>query len=331
MAKDKNAVLDKGLGFIGARQHEHGYWEEFAISEVGSSNQWVTAYIACALLRQDRDVASKQVKKAAAWLLATELPGGGWGYNHRTPADADSTANALRMLAGCSATKGDRALLGRLADFLISFQDHDTGGFVTYRPSEAGVLARTGWCRSEVSVTAMAGLALLETDHEQYRETLLRIKTFLLRSRLPDGCWGSYWWNGRMYGTSLALRFLWQIGAQAAAKKGTKWVAGQLGSPLSPFQTALALSVLGTADGGQEYAEHLSGGIARLTEAQQPDGGWHSDDMLKVQNPYEHLPPWKRPGNIPTRLVRDQNRLFTTATVLEALKFPQLPSRCSPG
>ncbi len=317
-------ALQKSLEFIGARQNEKGYWEDFHISEVATSNQWVTAYISYALLEQDNAV--KYVKKAAAWLLATELPGGGWGYNNTTPADADSTSNVLRLLASFNETNGERELLYRLADFLISFQDNDTGGFVTYRPDKTYVFAQSGWCRPEVSVTAMAGAALLRVDKERYLEVLLQIKDFLLRNQLSAGCWESYWWNGRMYGTSLAVSFLWQIGERTAARKGLAWIIRQQDFLLSPFNKALALFVLEMTKEGPEYTKILAISIEWLTEVQQPDGGWSSDNILKVPNPYEKLPPWERPGNIPTRLVQDQNRLFTTATVIRVLR--RLPIRC---
>jgi len=317
MGKEEKTALNKGIDFICALQNEKGYWEDFNISEVGPSNQWVTAYIGCSLINSD--IALKYVKKAADWLLASELLGGGWGYNDNTLADADSTSNALRMLASFNETNENRELLCRLADFLISFQDNDTGGFLTYRPDSAGVLAQSGWCRSEISVTAMAGLALLKVDKKRYRNNLLQIKNFLHKTQFKNGSWESYWWNGRMYGTSLAASFLWQVGESTAARKGIEWIIGQLDPLLSPFDTALALSALGIASNGQEYREIMGKGLNRLTKVQHDDGGWGSESILKVPNPYENLPPWERTGNIPTRLVQDQNRLFTTATVIGAL------------
>lgn len=319
MEKDKTTALKKGIAYIGALQNGHGYWEDFAISEVGSSNQWVTGYIGYALLQQNDT--SEYLKKAAAWLLASELPGGGWGYNHNTLADADSTANAIRLLANFSEINGNKKRLYRSADFLLSFQDHDTGGFVTYRPDMAQVFARSKWCKPEISVTAMSGLALLGIAGKRYREVLLHIKKFLLKRQLPEGCWDSYWWNGPMYSAGLSVSFLKQTGEDAAVKKGLAWIIGQLDSPLSPFDTALALSALKTAHDRQGgYAEIADTVLIRLLEMQRPDGSWDPDPILKVPDPYENLPPWERIGNIPTRCVEEQHRLFTTATAVGALK-----------
>ena len=55
--------------------------------------------------------------------------------------------------------------------------------------------------------------------------------------------------------------------------------------------------------------------VDQLIEDQAPDGSWSSPPMLRVTR-RDCLDPWK-PGD-PDPLFRDQNRLFTTATVIDA-------------
>ncbi|MHB1793970.1 MAG: hypothetical protein ACYCPO_03295 [Acidobacteriaceae bacterium] len=84
--------------------------------------------------------------------------------------------------------------------------------------------------------------------------------------------------------------------------------------PQTPFESALLLSsFLWLPD----IAKHQDVWplVDQLIEDQASDGSWCSRPMLRVTR-RDCLEPWK-PGD-PDPLFRDQNRLFTTATVMDA-------------
>jgi len=170
------AAKAKAVDFIKKMQTEDGSWQDFLISQVGLSDQWVTGYIGYVLQAQKDTMLCSS--KAANWLLNTELSGGGWGYNKENLADADSTANVIRFLSIFSHPT-TRDLLYRWGNFLCSFQDANTGGFITYKIEEDSIFAKSGWCKPEVSVSAMAGLALFGIDREYYKKTLEQVTYYL--------------------------------------------------------------------------------------------------------------------------------------------------------
>ncbi len=90
---------------------------------------------------------------------------------------------------------------------------------------------------------------------------------------------------------------------------------------LNSFERALLLSSLLFFPRGRERA--ILDLLDQLVESQEADGSWESAPMLRVTR-RDCFEPWK-PGD-PDRLYCDQNRLFTTATVLEALSVFQPPA-----
>src|SRR6476620_7019040 len=95
--KQKDRAIMRARTFIESQQSSDGNWTDFYIPRIGWSTHWVTSYIANLLLYADATAA--YLYKARAWLCASELSSGGWGYNQNNLADADSTANVTRFLA----------------------------------------------------------------------------------------------------------------------------------------------------------------------------------------------------------------------------------------
>jgi hypothetical protein len=280
------ASVARGAAFLLTGQDVDGGWRDFDLKP-GVATAWTTAYVA-ARVADLTDVAPKAapaVEAAAEFLRAHREPGGGWAYNRRCPPDADSTALALLFLAG-------REPAPRLKDaaVLAAFQESG-GGFATYRPWRAD----HAWARPHAEVTATALRALtvfLPPDH-----AILRTGRDWLARRAVHLGDAAYWWVTPAY---LALE-LARLGAPDADAEG-----GDRGAT-DAFSSALILerSVLrGAAPAAIDAA------AGELIARQGSDGSWPSDPILRVPDPAR-----RGPGSIHA----DQNRLFTTATVVSAL------------
>ena len=73
-------------------------WEDFA-STAGSSSEWVTGFVLWGLGAKPT---SPVVAAATEALIARQRKDGSWGYCHKVPGDADSTAWALIGLGGAA-------------------------------------------------------------------------------------------------------------------------------------------------------------------------------------------------------------------------------------
>jgi squalene cyclase len=308
--------IDKGIEYIINNQDQEGFWNDFFIKEVGVSNQWVTGYIGHSLAGES--LPKNSILKAINQLIITRLDSGGWGYNDKNVSDADSTANVINFMSSFNQKPIDTILLETLCDFLLTFQEDKTGGIMTYKPNDANIFAKSGWCKPEISVSAMTGITLFKVNKEKYKTAIDEIKKFVIQSQSSEGYWETYWWRDRMYGTNLACRFLYLIGEQHTAQKALQWVLDSYIEPNS-FCKALALSTVLTDSYKIQTCDFLWDLIKWLIEEQNSYGYWTGDKILKLPNPYGNLAPWKRPCWIPTRDISDQNNLFTTATVIAAL------------
>ncbi|HEV2343860.1 MAG TPA: type 2 lanthipeptide synthetase LanM [Actinocrinis sp.] len=330
---DLRAAIHAGLGYVAGRQEPDGSWRDFAIRESGVSDQWVTAYVA-ANLRRIR-AAGPLVKAARGWLLEAGSPGSGWGYNGKQAPDADSTANALLLLADTRGAADDPGDVTAAAEVLAGFRCEEDGGFRTYAPlhAEGGWLyTGSAWCRSQPCVTALAGEALHASGLKRYRKQAADAADYLRARQDPAGFWEAYWWHGRLYATYRACRLLVRVGDREQARRAAEWVAGSIldggawaeGRDADPtaFATALAVATLVLVAGGTTGPDRAAllgaaeRGVRRLLGTQKEDGGWPSAPILRVPPPSEYEP-WRSPSAGP--LVADQNRLFTSATVLAAL------------
>jgi squalene cyclase len=161
---------------------------------------------------------------------------------------------------------------------------------------------------------------------------------YLRDSQKEDGYWISYWWCEREYATAHAVRALAMhndSGDFQRIKRALDWTSGKIsveGSVQnsdfpggSPFATALALQTLAAPTimktGNQK---NISKNCANwLLGQQQPDGSWQSSARLRIPPPGEQYPDRIQKWNYHTlgggSMRKDQNRLFSTATVLNAL------------
>jgi len=336
--------LSRALAFVRSSQEPTGAWSDF-YTTANESTDWVTGYVAQAIqdLRSDRAT----LDRAAGWLAQRRFPTGGWGYHRGVVQDADSTAACLSFMVNHLSAPDVK----RSVQALISFQ-HPDGGLGTY--SDPQGVARvmhvdqttdfSGWCGPHPCVTATAVLALCAcSSHVECSRAVNAAVRYLLDRQRKDGAWNAYWWHSDVYATAQSVRALGLAtlcGAEnarqdvdAARQRGlaflleTQHDSGAWGAYFEskdcPFQTALALSALLT-DPAPSCVSAARAAASYLLHSQQVNGSWHAaGPIMRLPRPDDKRP-WEWPravdrGTTLGTLVRDQCRLFTTATVLEAL------------
>ncbi|MDD4051726.1 MAG: hypothetical protein PHR28_07510 [candidate division Zixibacteria bacterium] len=293
-------TIRAGAEYILSRQHHDGYWEDFNLPP-GRADMWVTAYVGLKLKsildRFDVPDFRGALVKAAAWIDRTKTADGGWGYNRSCPTDADSTAHALLFLHRMS-----YAVSPEYRTVLTGFLRPD-GGVSTYRPS----CEKDAWGVSHPDVTAMVGIVLRELFPDR-DDALSRIVTYLRDNRGEDGLWNSYWWNTPLYATALTLDFMKMTNAavDAAALRDTL----SAGRPKHAFHKALDIRCRRMVSMPPDRL------AAELVGMQEDDGSWMSVPMLRLT--YSNMAePWLVEDG--GRLFADDDRLFTTATVVASL------------
>lgn len=253
------------------------------------------------------------MQKAARWLLAREFPDGGWGYVEELPRDADSTALAILFLASQGFS-----VAARTWERLREFQRAD-GGFATFI-AHAGV---GSWALSHPEVTATALMALMTGDSLD-DGSIERGIAYSRKQMTSAGLWNSFWWRSCLYATESNL-FLWR-----KTDFDTSLTRTALRSirPENSFEHALLILSLLHAGSTLDTPE-LDESAEALLSAQLKDGSWPSVPILRLTD--RHCPePWTRTDAGP--LFADQNRIFTSATVVAALcNKESLCQQAAPG
>jgi len=301
--KNLERALSLSVEYILSRQHADGSWIDWNLPP-GQSSTWTTAYVGCKLTSLTpnlRDRASDATAHASTWLTRNMSPDFGWGYNEQVDSDADSTALAILFLAseGRHVPESSYALLE-------SFQCED-GGFSTFR----GRPNLGSWAVSHPDVTPSAVLALT-TKFSETCQAVNRGLQFVLNKRTSTGIWKSFWWTTFLYSTERSLSLFEAVRLDIDLQVTRKTLLRT--RPQHPFESALLLSsLLWLPDVAKD--QDVWPLVDQLIEDQGPDGSWDSRPMLRVTR-RDCLEPWK-PGD-PDPLFRDQNHLFTTATVMDA-------------
>lgn len=287
-------ALKRGLDFLIQRQHAAGYWQDWQLP-VGSSSMWTTAYVGWRL-SSCAGKGAEFLHRAADWLETNELEGGGWGYAKHTGADADSTALGILFLSALRRSPPESAL-ARLLDYRRA-----DGGFATYGMDQSF----GGWTASQVEITAAAALAL--SAAAVGGDAVEQAKQFVEGKRRQDGLWDSYWWTSPCYATQVAVRLL---GEQASRNAAASLCSLR---PGNAFEAAL--QCLAGCDRAQD-----------LIAAQEPDGSWPSAPVLRLTRRDWHAPQESEDAG-PS--FADEQRIFTTATVVSALAELQSARRSAP-
>ena len=289
-----------GLEYILGQQNDAGSWTEWELPP-GQSSCWTTAFIGYKLRLLPPDLASHALdarKRAAEWLLKAEFEGGGWGYNETVGADADSIAYGMLFLSSMEFGIPESAY-----DRLSRFRQPD-GGFSTYQAQ----YENDSWGVSHPDVTAVVIRALLTNQFEPSSIVESGID-YVERQQNADGLWNSFWWQTPLYATAASLMLLEDATVRLDLSQTQQRL--QLFQPRNAFEAALLLSCRMHA--GLPVHSEL---IDNLIDAQQSDGSWISEPMLRVTR-RDCVDPWNH-DDAGARF-SDPKRLFTSVLVLDAL------------
>ena len=311
------AALSRAIDFLLSRQAHTGRWSDFLLP-AGPSDEWVTAFVGACLLEAPADETRRAALRAWQALSRRRPDEPGWGYNRLTPADADSTAWALRLAASLGVPEHGRVAEARA--FLAGHVSAD-GGVTTYgerdpirrytRLPEGASFA--GWQAPHDCVTAAAAPLLGAATSD-----------YLGRHQRDAGNWQSYWWWDDEYTTARAAEALPAARATAAgwarARLGAAGAVHSADGEPSAWATAWCLRVLRHETGFGADEERA---VGWLLGAQQADGGWPASARLRVPMPGQLDPT----GEERTINALDQNRVFTTAAVAAALAVSAVGGR----
>ena len=296
--------IEAGIHFLLGAQAAQGHWTDWQLPP-GHSRMWTTAYTGFRLATLPdpfRQLSLARLDVAAEWLIAAELAGGGWGYNEQVGPDADSTALGILFLHSLGIRPKSLSY-----DRLRTFQRED-GGFATYTHEQSF----GAWIASHCDVTALALPALL-TAGEPCTGCLDNTGAYVMKQATPAGLWNSYWWQTPLYSTEAHLR--WLVGRNHALPREKIRNTLLHIQPTDSFETALLLLCLSHLHHPCDACE-VSGSITSLLHDQLADGSWPAEPKLRLpsRDCYE---PWLLDGS--AVLYADQNRIFTSATVIAAL------------
>jgi hypothetical protein len=318
------AAIEKAVGYLLRARDRDGLWRDFD-TLAGSSDEWVSAYVAHALAESGGDIAVRAARETWDRLRRRRWWAPGWGFNRRVPCDADSTVWVLRLADRLGA--GGSWRIGR-ARRMLDRHVRPGGGMATYGESgpirlytrlDTGV-SFSGWCGPHVCVTAPAAHVDLANRS--------KILDFLRAAQRGDGSWSSYWWCDAEYATALAAGALAASGAHSdepRVARAAEWAAARSRNPEangSAFACSLRLGILRLS----RLPVCVAGAricLDRLLARQEPDGAWPASARLRIPPPDTVDPDgytaWVHGGRGGGSIQTDSRRCFTTATVLAAL------------
>lgn len=336
-------TVDKAVNFLLYTRDKGGWWKDF-FTPAGVSDAWVTGFVGTSLVCIPDARAREAVH--AAWQLVEqrETDMGGWGYHVKVPADADTTLWSLRLAEALG--QGDSARCQQAYAFLARHLKSN-GGVSTYEQESPirkyiglpeGIISFQGWCGAHTCVTAAA--AALPKLSEQ-------VLPYLRQRQEADGKWCSYWWFEDEYGTALAATALALYGREDSdrqrVEKAVSWAVERLqqlrsAKPPGEFATAWCLQLLTLTQELTSVRKICLEGVQHLIKSQRADGSWQPSARLRVPRPdtvnpesVENWKLWTGKFAAPLTLEKvlentfnlyslDQNGIFTTAAVLQALQ-----------
>jgi squalene cyclase len=321
--------VEKAFRFMKINQNLSGLWSDF-LTLAGESTYWVSGYTGHALCQGADSL--RLIRMTAQRLIDHQGGDGGWGYGPGVPSDADSTSWCLLFLSELGLS--DKVERG--VHFLLDHQNTD-GGFRTYAsPASVGRymglddnISFDGWQTSQLCVTGVATKALIEAGTSDGVADALN---FIKASQMEEGYWTPYWWNEVLYPTFNCMWALKTCNGDKVSEKACDWIAetqladggwndGTTDEGVA-FSTALALRSL-MLEARSRDAEWVRRGIEWLLKHQLEDGSWPPYYLLRIPYPAMREPwryhGWVRGGKAIGAVIKDHNRLFTTATAYMAL------------
>jgi hypothetical protein len=282
-------AISAGLGFVLSAQRG-GCWSDFH-QDPKKADIWVTAYVLALLGEMPAyflcDAMRLQIRTALNWLIASHIPGSGWGYSSGAEADAETTARVIMVLRRHGCAVPEDALT-----FLRHCRREDGG--TAFAPEAC----KTGrhWKLSTAEVTALAANALqnLPSSASKYLES------WLLENKNPD--------SGCCLASPLAI-------CSAVLDLGRNTVPHTLSArlrevllcycPEEAFDCALLLRSLLALRLQRAWWRAVS-----LRRMQQADGSWPASARSYVVFSDVHQT---------SGLAEDQKRIITTVTAVASL------------
>ena len=331
-------TINAAVTFLLEARSSEGWWLDYNTPSFGSSNEWVTAYVASILAQVSKTNISNEVSKAVmdSWKLlsSTQRPSGGWGYNYSGVEDADSTSWALNLAETIGAKNSATAKKARA--FLETHKLPDSGMATfanekTFRqcfkmiPPHESI---EGYCMMPHVCVSAASAALPEFN--------FRLRDYLKAAQTSKGNWIGYWWRDDEFATALTAEAL-VVGAQeddqSCIDRAITWglkrlslqgfVATSDHPHGSPFATAMCVRLLLLDQGNSKVKTAIINATQWLLEQQQQNGSWTPSARLQVpyfhdRNP-EQFTQWINNTGLPGSTNFDRNSIHTTATVLCSL------------
>jgi hypothetical protein len=315
-------AVTRAVRFLLGARNRDGWWRDFD-TLAGSSDEWVSAYVACALARSSIRSGVSAAEDIWSRIVRRRWWSSAWGFNSKVPPDSDTTLWIVtlgQILGHMNSLRIRRAIRW------LERQIQSDGGVATYGAALpiriytrlSAQVSFEGWCSSHVCVSALAA----STDIPARR----RILQYVRRHQQDDGSWPSYWWCDSEYSTALAvtaLHALQDAGDATRIERAVKWAIERQSSSArrSPFASAYRLQIL-AASGSRAEAEARDC-IESLLELQNSDGSWPASSRLRIPPPGvvdpDKYSPWSETARGGGAIIVDRGRKFTTATVLSAL------------
>jgi hypothetical protein len=304
-----------GPGANGGEPLQGVGWRDFVAFGV-QSDEWVTAYTACALAEAGNRQCCWAADGAWRWLTAqSQNNRPGLGYTRRTPQDADSTVWGCRLAAAIGQSSAEWTA-GALR--YLQGSARADGGIATYAEADLSALGLgtaagtvAGWTISHECVTAAAAW-LPEVV------SFADAGGFLARTQQPEGFWRAYWWSDVDYATAHAIESLARLGAyREVIDRAAEWLSR---SPCNPSPFVLALRVLGIS---RARSLSFKPPLRELLDLQLPNGSWPTSARLRIPPPNVKNPAmvwnWHEDLDGIGSILLDRQAIFTTATALRAL------------
>lgn len=301
---DRSATeaIHAAVHFLMQQRQQNGWWREFT-TPLGASEEWVSAFVGCALLMTNHPEARMASDDVLRILLLQQRENGGWGYNAFTAADADATLWVLRLMEALEYNGDSR-------DRALAFVKHHVTeqGVQTFSKltpmlfgSQSALADPSGWQSAHDCVTANA-LPFVDLSCKQ---------RFVARQQ-DDGAWTPYWWWTPALTTALAAEALHADSCHAeSVQRAVAWARTYVPSSPSCFVEAFRLRIL--LLGEEADHTHANTRAQMLRASQRDDGSWPADCDLRF--PHAHETRGASADSVPLERIG----VFTTAAVLMAL------------
>ena len=285
------AALEAGLEAVLAKQNPDGAWEDFVLPYYGKSDFWTTAHIGFRLALLPPKWRSEKVQTAieAAGRFLQAQGKTGWGFNSRSPIDADSTAHVMLFLKAVNVELSSETI-ETLQSFWIPNQ-----GFATFLQEGHWPAV---WCEAHPDVTPLALHALAAftsgPDLSHYMNSLIHQDYF---DNQAQQHWRAFWWNLDWYTFAAWCRCLNALGKLGTWKQKFRHYSDEHLRRHSQTNTwvdeALKLESLYYI-GGDDY--RMADSITHIISGQTDSGLWPSGMIFKNRSPVLRRQPiyWRR-------------------------------------